>query len=89
MKICFLSGLKEVVGQGELQMDFSGRLSELLEKLCDLHGQDLRDLLLGPDESGGRNPQVKILVDERDIRQEDPELVGNETIFLFLPLAGG
>lgn len=88
MKICFLSGLKEVVGQGELQMVYSGRLSDLLEKLCDLYGQGLRDMLL-PDESKVRNPQVKILVDDRDIRQEDPELVGNETIFLFLPLAGG
>ena len=89
MKICLLSGLKEAVGQGELNIDFTGRLSGLLEELCELYGQGLRALLLDPEQPLGRNPFVKILVDEKDMGREDPELTGGETIFLFLPIAGG
>ena len=89
MNICFLSGLKETVGQVELQLDYTGKLSGLLEMLCDRYGQQLQHLLMDPDSPDAKNPFLKILVDGRDVKHGDPELTGDETLFLFLPIAGG
>ena len=89
MKLCFLSGLREIVGREEVELEFEGRLSELLETLCERHGQDLRRLLLDAEDPGRKSLFVKILVDGEDAGQADPELRGGETIFLFLPIAGG
>ena len=89
MKLCFLSGLREIVGQQEVEVEFEGKLSELLEILCERYGRDLRLLLLDGEDPGRKSPFVKILVDGEDVGQADPELRGGETIFLFLPIAGG
>lgn len=89
MKLCFLSGLKEIVGQEELEIEYSGRLSGLLEILCDRYGEGLGRLLLDSGPPARKSLFVKVLVDGEDVRQEDPELTGNETVFLFLPIAGG
>jgi hypothetical protein len=89
MKLCFLSGLKQIVGQEEVEIDYSGRLSELLEILSKKHGDRLRTLLLDPEEPGRKSAFVKILIDGKDVGQSDPELEGGERIFLFLPIAGG
>jgi hypothetical protein len=89
MRICFLSGLKEVVGRAELDLAYEGSLSELLEDLCARYGQELRCLIMDPHEPGALNPFVKILIDGEDIRHGDPVLSGNETVFVFLPIAGG
>ncbi len=89
MKVCFLSGLKEAAGRQELELDYRGSLSGLLGMLCDRYGPDLRGRLIDPENPGARNAFVKILVDGWDVREEDPELAGTETVFLFLPIAGG
>ncbi len=89
MKLCFLSGLRELVGQEEVEIDYTGRLSGLLEILGRKHGERLRGLLLDPEDPGKKSPFVKILVEGEDVGQADPELGGGETVFLFLPIAGG
>ena len=89
MKICFLSGLKEAAGRQELELEYEGPLSNLLETLCESQGPDLRGLVMDADDPGARSSYVKILVDGRDVREDDPELDGTETVFLFLPIAGG
>ncbi len=89
MKICFLSGLKEVAGRQELELAYRGPLSGLLEMLCDRYGQELCQRVMDPEKPGARNAFVKILVDGKDVREEDPDLNGSETVFLFLPIAGG
>lgn len=89
MKLCFLSGLREIVGQEEVELEFQGRLSDLLETLCERYGLDLRRLLLDAEDPGRKSPFAKILVDGEDAGQADLELGGGETIFLFLPIAGG
>ncbi len=89
MKICFLSGLKEIVAQEELEIDFTGKLSSLLKELADRYGERLGAILFDSNPPEGRNPFLKILVEGEDVRQEDPLLAGDETIFLFLPIAGG
>jgi molybdopterin converting factor small subunit len=89
MKLCFLSGLREIVGQEEVELEYEGRLSELLETLCERYGQSLRRLLLDEEDPGRKSPFVKILVDGEDVGQANPELRGEEQIFLFLPIAGG
>ena len=89
MKICFLSGFKEIVEQDEIEFDFTGKVSELLEALCRRFGDQFRYRLMEADSEGKRNPFVKILVDGEDIRKEDPVLKGEETLFIFLPIAGG
>ncbi len=89
MKLCFLSGLKEIIGQEEVEIEYVGRLSGLLEILCTKHGKRLRSLLLDPEDPGKKSAFVKILVEGEDVGRTDPELGGEETIFLFLPIAGG
>lgn len=89
MKLCFLSGLREIVGQEEVELEYEGRLSGLLETLCEKYGQRLRRLLLDAEDQGRKSSFVKILVDGEDVGQADPELRGEEKIFLFLPIAGG
>ena len=89
MNIIFLSGLKEIVGQEEWELEYEGRLSGLLETLCEMYGKPLRRLLFDSDTPGGKNTFVKILVNGRDVREDDPDLSGEETLYLFLPLAGG
>ncbi len=89
MKLCFLSGLKEIIGQEEVEIEYAGRLSGLLELLCEKHGKRLRSLLLDPVDPGKKSAFVKILVEGEDVGRTDPELGGEETIFLFLPIAGG
>jgi molybdopterin converting factor small subunit len=89
MKLCFLSGLREIVGREEVELAYEGRLSGLLETLCDQHGESLRRLLLDAENPGTKSPFVKILVEGEDVGQADPELSGGEEIFLFLPIAGG
>lgn len=89
MKLCFLSGLKEVIGQEEVDIEYEGRLSGLLEILCAEHGKRLRSLLLDPGCPGKKSAFVKVLVEGEDVGQTDPILRGEETIFLFLPIAGG
>ena len=89
MKLCFLSGLREIVGQEEVELEFEGKLSGLLETLCERYDKDLRLLLLDAQDPGRKSSFVKILVDGEDVGQADPELRGGETIFLFLPIAGG
>jgi hypothetical protein len=89
MRLCFLSGLKDIVGQEEVEIRYAGRLSDLLEILSRRHGQRLRRLLLDPENPGRKSAFVKVLVEGEDVGQADPELGGEETIFLFLPIAGG
>ncbi len=89
MKICFLSGLKEIVGQEELEIEYAGRLSVLLEMLCERHGERLRGVLMDPGTRGKKSLFLKILVEGEDVGYKDPELSGGETVFLFLPIAGG
>jgi hypothetical protein len=89
MRLCFLSGLKEVVGTEEIEIAYAGRLSDLLETLCREHGERLRSLLLDSERPGRKSAFVKVLVEGEDVGQTDPELRGEETIFLFLPIAGG
>jgi molybdopterin converting factor small subunit len=89
MRLCFLSGLREIVGQEEVEIDHSGRLSDLLVTLCTMYDERLRTLLLDKENPGKKSPFVKILVDGEDVGQADPELRGGEKIFLFLPIAGG
>jgi molybdopterin converting factor small subunit len=87
--IYFLSGLQEIVGQNELKVTCSGRLSALLESLCHQHGEALARLLFESGTEGRRNAFFKILVNGVDVQQSDPDLSGDETVFLFLPIAGG
>ena len=89
MKLCFLSGLKEIVGQEEVEIDYTGRLTGLLEILSQRYGERLRMLLLDPETQGKKSAFVKVLVEGEDVAQTDPELRGEETVFLFLPIAGG
>ena len=89
MKLCFLSGLKEVVGEEEVEIEYAGKLSHLLDILSRKHGERLRSLLLDPEDPGRKSAFVKVLVEGEDVGQADPELRGDETIFLFLPIAGG
>jgi hypothetical protein len=89
MKVCFLSGLRESAGRGELELTFSGPLSVLLGELCDRCGPELRRRVMDPERPERRSPFVKILVDGEDVRQDDPTLAGTEVVFLFLPIAGG
>lgn len=89
MKLRFLSGLREIVGEEEVDLAYEGRLSDLLESLCGRHGEPLRRLLIDAANPGRKSPFVKILVDGEDVGQGDPELEGEEEIFLFLPIAGG
>lgn len=89
MRLCFLSGLREIVGQEEVEIEYSGRLSSLLETLCAMYDERLGILLLDTENPARKSPFVKILVDGEDVGQADPELGGGEKIFLFLPIAGG
>jgi len=89
MKLCFLSGLREIVGQEEVDLEYEGRLSGLLETLCERYGHSLRRLLLDAEDPGRKSSFVKILVNGEDVGHADPELRGEEKIFLFLPIAGG
>lgn len=89
MKVYFLSGLKEIAGREELDIQYAGRLSYLLESLCKRYGDAFRRVLVDPDNPGERSPFLKILVDREVLEEEDPELKGDETVFLFLPIAGG
>jgi len=89
VRVCFLSGVKEIVGHQEIQLPHCGELSELLEELCNRYGQGLRCVLFESPGQGQRNPWVKILVNGDDIKGKDPRLAGDETIVLFLPIAGG
>lgn len=89
MRVVFLSGLKEVVGMDEIDLPYSGRLSGLLEGLAERYGQELAQVLFDPAEQGARSPFLKVLVDDQDAHREDPELLGGETVTLFLPIAGG
>lgn len=89
MKLFFLSGLKEIVGREELEIEYSGRLSGLLETLCDRYGEGLRRVLLDPGSPMKKSLFLKVLVDGEDVRKEDPMLSGQEIVFLFLPIAGG
>ena len=89
MKLCFLSGLREIVGEEEVELEYAGKLSDLLAVLSDKHGERLRNLLLDPENPERKNAFVKVLVEGEDVGKGDPELRGEETIFLFLPIAGG
>lgn len=89
MKLCFLSGLREIVGREEVEIDYAGSLSGLLALLIRHHGEPLQRLLLDPENPGRKSPFVKILVEGEDVGKSDPHLKGGETIFLFLPIAGG
>ncbi|MEW6439529.1 MAG: MoaD/ThiS family protein [bacterium] len=87
--IHFLSGLKEFVGKHELRMHYCGSLSALLEKLGDRYGEAFCQCLFDPCGKDRRNPFLKILIDGVDVQGADPDLAGDETVFLFLPIAGG
>jgi molybdopterin converting factor small subunit len=89
LTIWFLSGLKEAVGRTEVRLDYRGTVSGLLEELGKSYGQRWRERVFAEDAPTRRNPFVKILVNGEDIRDEDPELAGDETLIFFMPVAGG
>jgi len=89
MKVCFLSGLKEAAGAQELALEYRGPLSGLLAALCQRYGPSMRGRLMDPGRPGARSPFLKVLVDGEDVGEEDQELRGAKTVFLFLPIAGG
>lgn len=87
--IYLLSGLREKAGAHELRISHRGRVSALLKDLCSRRGSAFSGVVFPFGEAAGRNPFLKILVDGADVQDADPELSGDETIFLFLPIAGG
>lgn len=87
--IYLLSGLRESAGTHELRISHRGTVSALLQSLCGRHGPAFSGIVFPFGEAAGRNPFLKILVDGADIQDADPQLWGDETIFLFLPIAGG
>ncbi len=89
VRVSFLAGLKEAAGHAELSLAWQGSLSGLLHELAGRHGQRLCRLLFNPEFPDERNPWVKILVNGADVKDKDPLLQGDETIQLFLPIAGG
>jgi len=89
MKVCLLSGLKEIVGQEEIEIDFIGKVSELLDTLCNRFGNRFREQIMTNEADSTKNPFVKILVNGQDIRDEDPVLKDEDILYIFLPVAGG
>lgn len=87
--VYLLSGLRESAGTHELRIDHRGTVSALLKDLCGRHGPGFSGIVFPFGEAARRNPFLKILVDGADIQDADPELSGGETVFLFLPIAGG
>ena len=74
---------------GSIEVDFTGKVSVLLDTLCNRFGNRFKEQIMISGTGSTRNPFVKILVNGEDIRDEDPVLKAEDILYIFLPVAGG
>lgn len=90
MKLRFYAVFRDIVGQREMEREFTGTVSELLKNLCDECGERFREAVF--DERGELRRYVKIFVNGRnveDLNGLETELKDADIVAIFPPIAGG
>ena len=89
----FLTLRKAMDGQASLEIEADEMtIRELLERLCNRFGKDLRNVIFDP-ESGGENQDIKVLINGRHYRHMpeglDNHLKDGDEVSIFPLMAGG
>jgi len=89
----FLTLRKVMDGQASLEIEAEGlTIRQLLEKLCNRFGENLRNMIFDP-EAQGETQDIKILINGRHYRHMpdrlDSELKDGDEVSIFPLMAGG
>ncbi|MBW2204842.1 MAG: MoaD/ThiS family protein [Deltaproteobacteria bacterium] len=89
----FLTLRKVMDGQASLEIEADTlSIRQLLEKLCDRFGEDLRNMIFDP-EAQGQSQDIKILINGRHYRHLpdgfDNDLKDGDEVCIFPLIAGG
>ena len=89
----FLTLRKAMDGQASLEIEAEAlTIRQLLEKLCDRFGENLRNMIFDP-ESQGESQDIKILINGRHYRHLpdgfDSGLADGDEVSIFPLMAGG
>lgn len=86
-----LPGLPEVIGDNELEVEFTGKtVSDLIESLIDQYGQKAKQALF--DEMGNFDPMVQVLLNGEEWVTQDQinkTLQDGDSLVFMMMMAGG
>lgn len=90
VKIKFLTRIKDITGNKELEMDYVGEISGLVDLLINKYGDVFQEALLN--KKGEFRDYIKILINGEDVRNInglDSTIVKEDEIVIFQTIAGG
>lgn len=89
VNIKFLARFKDITGEKELEIDYDGEMSTLIDLLVEKYGEEFKEALLNKE--GEFKDYIKILINGEDIRTiNGSETIGKEDeIVIFQTIAGG
>jgi molybdopterin synthase sulfur carrier subunit len=90
VKIKFLARFKDITGEKELEINYDGEISTLIEILTEKYDKGFKDALFN--ENGELREYMKILINGEDVRNIDglkTIVTENDEIVIFQTIAGG
>jgi molybdopterin synthase sulfur carrier subunit len=90
VKIKFLARFKDITGEKELEINYDGEISTLIEILTEKYDKGFKDALFN--ENGELREYMKILINGEDLRNIDglkTIVTENDEIVIFQTIAGG
>ncbi len=88
--IHYMAQLKQAAGKASEQMELDGpcKVSDLVRRLAEQHGDSLRRLLLDP--TGALQPTNLFFLGDSQIQPSDPvQLKDGDVVTVLSPIAGG
>ena len=90
VKIKFLARFKDIAGEKELEINYDGEISTLIEILTEKYDKGFKEALFN--ENGELREYMKILINGEDVRNIDglkTIVTENDEIVIFQTIAGG
>nr|MDO8080909.1 MoaD/ThiS family protein [Candidatus Freyarchaeota archaeon] len=87
IKVKFLTMLRDIVGEGNIETEKRENIQLLIEYLCQKYGERFRQAVL--DEKGSLKKYVRIMLNGKEVNSPEKEIENGDTVLIFVPIAGG
>ncbi|MEM2144779.1 MAG: MoaD/ThiS family protein [Candidatus Jordarchaeaceae archaeon] len=87
IKVKFLTMLRDIVGEGTIEIEKKENIKLLIEYLCQRYGERFKQAVL--DKDGSLRRYVRIMLNGKEVDSPQKEISDGDTVLIFVPIAGG